>query len=89
MLLFNVPLVSISCERTSCSVTTSLVNYVPAKVMIDFLSGKSIGVIPLSIADHLIRHTFEPYSNKTRNKLRLCTKSIVLAMQIVAGVSFL
>ena len=83
------PLVSIPGERTSCSVTISLADYVPAKVMMDFLSGKSFGVIPLSKADHLIRHAFEPESNKTPNKLQLSTKLIILAMQIVAGVSFL
>ena len=83
------PLVSIPGECTSCNVTISLADYVPAKVMMDFLSGKSFGVIPLSKADDLIRHAFEPESNMTPNKLQLCTKSIVLAIQIVAGVSFL
>ena len=61
---------------------------VPAKVRNDFLSFKNLGFMPAGNADLLIRHAFDPESNKTRNNFLLRTRPIVLAVQIVAGVSF-
>ena len=60
-----------------------------AKVLEDFLLGRSFEIISLGKSDLLVRHAFEPQSNKTRNNLQLRTKPIVFAVQIVAGVSFL
>ena len=85
MLIF----LSKSGRQISLRVTISLEVNFPDKVLNDFVSASVFGTTTFGKADLLIKHPVEPESNITWSSLRLRTHKIVLAVQIVAGVSFL
>ena len=73
----------------SLGVTISLAVSFPDRLLNEFFSASVFGTTPFGKADFFIKHPVEPESKSTRIILRMHTHLIVLAVQIVTGVSFL